>query len=105
MTRTKKQSTEAAVREIRRRTRRKFSPEEKIRIVLEGLRGRGEHRLVVPPSGAAGSEIQRVATRYVPPHSCAARLASSNASASAPTGPLPLELPPLGLGPQLAAGW
>jgi transposase len=34
-----KQSTEAAVREIRRRTRRKFSPEEKIRIVLEGLRG------------------------------------------------------------------
>jgi transposase len=26
-------------REIRRRTRRKFSPEEKIRIVLEGLRG------------------------------------------------------------------
>ena len=35
----KKQSTEAAVREIRRRTRRKFAPEEKIRIVLEGLRG------------------------------------------------------------------
>jgi transposase len=26
-------------REIRRRTRRKFSPEEKVRIVLEGLRG------------------------------------------------------------------
>ena len=39
MTSQKKQSTEAAVREIRRRTRRKFSPEEKIRIVLEGLRG------------------------------------------------------------------
>ena len=39
MARTKKQSTEAAVREIRRRTRRKFAPEEKIRIVLEGLRG------------------------------------------------------------------
>ena len=35
----KKQSSEAAVREIRRRMRRKFSPEEKIRIVLEGLRG------------------------------------------------------------------
>jgi len=35
----KKQSTEAAIRDIRRRTRRKFSPEEKIRIVLEGLRG------------------------------------------------------------------
>jgi transposase-like protein len=39
MARTKRQSTEAAVREIRRRTRRKFSPEEKIRIVLDGLRG------------------------------------------------------------------
>jgi len=39
MTKQKKQSSEAAVREIRRRTRRKFSPEEKIRIVLEGLRG------------------------------------------------------------------
>ena len=39
MTRKKKQSTEAAVREIRRRTRRKFAPEEKVRIVLEGLRG------------------------------------------------------------------
>ena len=29
MTKQKKQSTEAAVREIRRRTRRKFAPEEK----------------------------------------------------------------------------
>ena len=29
MKRTKKQSTEAAVREIRRRARRKFAPEEK----------------------------------------------------------------------------
>jgi transposase len=39
MTKQKKQSSEAAVCEIRRRTRRKFSPEEKIRIVLEGIRG------------------------------------------------------------------
>ncbi len=39
MTKQKKQSTEAAIRDIRRRTCRKFSPEEKIRIVLEGLRG------------------------------------------------------------------
>jgi hypothetical protein len=37
MARKKKPSAEPAVREIRRRTRRKFSPEEKIRIVLEGL--------------------------------------------------------------------
>ena len=35
----KKQSSEAAVRAIRRRTRRRFSSEEKIRIVLDGLRG------------------------------------------------------------------
>ncbi len=34
-----KPSSEAAVRDIRRKTRRRFSSEEKIRIVLEGLRG------------------------------------------------------------------
>ena len=32
-------SAEKTVREIQRRTRRRFSAEEKIRIVLEGLRG------------------------------------------------------------------
>ena len=35
----RKNSTESVVREIRRRTRKKYSAEEKIRIVLEGLRG------------------------------------------------------------------
>jgi transposase len=35
----RKSSTESVVREIRRRTRKKYSSEEKIRIVLEGLRG------------------------------------------------------------------
>ena len=35
----KKKDPEAIVREIKRKTRRKFSSEEKIRIVLEGLRG------------------------------------------------------------------
>lgn len=34
-----KDSAEKTVREIRRRTRRRHSSEEKIRIVLEGLRG------------------------------------------------------------------
>ena len=34
-----KDSAEKAVRDIRRKTRRQFSAEEKIRIVLEGLRG------------------------------------------------------------------
>ena len=33
------QSVESAVREIRRKTRKKYSAEEKLRIVLEGLRG------------------------------------------------------------------
>ena len=39
----KKQSTEAQVREIRRRTRRKFSAEEKIRIVLDVPHGSRVH--------------------------------------------------------------
>ena len=33
------QSLESKVREIKRKTRKKYSSEEKIRIVLEGLRG------------------------------------------------------------------
>ena len=32
-------STESVVREIRRRTRKKYTAEEKIRIILEGMRG------------------------------------------------------------------
>jgi transposase len=32
-------NVESTVREIRRRTRKKYSAEEKVRIVLEGLRG------------------------------------------------------------------
>lgn len=39
MAKKKKQTSEAAVREIRRKTRRRFSAEEKIRIVMDGLRG------------------------------------------------------------------
>jgi len=35
----KKTSAEATVKNIRRRTRRKYSAEEKIRIIIEGLRG------------------------------------------------------------------
>ena len=36
---TDKRNVEKTVRDIRRRTRKKYSAEEKIRIVLEGLRG------------------------------------------------------------------
>jgi transposase len=35
----KNNTTESTVQEIRRKTRKKYSAEEKIRIVLEGLRG------------------------------------------------------------------
>jgi transposase len=35
----KKDSAEKAIRDIRRATRRRYSAEENIRIVLEGLRG------------------------------------------------------------------
>ena len=35
----KKKSAEKVIREIKRNTRRKFSAEEKIRIVMEGIRG------------------------------------------------------------------
>jgi transposase len=35
----KKQTLESKVKEIRRHTRKKYSAEEKIRIVIEGLRG------------------------------------------------------------------
>jgi transposase len=35
----RKPSPDSIVREIKRKTRRKYSAEEKIRIVLEGLRG------------------------------------------------------------------
>jgi len=39
MTQEKKKPAEKIVKEIRRKTRRHFSAEEKIRIVIEGLRG------------------------------------------------------------------
>ncbi len=35
----KRQASEAAGQKLRRSTRRKFSPDEKIRSVVEGLRG------------------------------------------------------------------
>ena len=41
-------STEKVVREIRQHTRRRFSAEEKIRIVLEGSAGK-KHRGALPP--------------------------------------------------------
>lgn len=39
MARPKKRTADAVVKDIKRQTRRKFNAEEKIRIVLEGLKG------------------------------------------------------------------
>ena len=51
----KEASPERVVQEIRRKTRRRFSAEEKIRIVLEGLRGE-ESIATLWPEGRAGAE-------------------------------------------------
>ena len=44
-----KSSSERIVKNIRRATRKRHSAEEKIRIVLDGLRGEVQHCRVVPP--------------------------------------------------------
>ena len=52
---TKKASAEAALKDIRRATRRRFSAEEKIRVVLEGLRGEDSIAEVCRREGIATS--------------------------------------------------
>ncbi len=47
--------TEAVIKDIRRATRRQFSAEEKIRIVLEGLRGEGSIAELCRREGIASS--------------------------------------------------
>ena len=54
----RKQTSEVAVREIRRKTRRRFAPEEKIRIVLDGLRGTTATRLPLRASGSRWAREQ-----------------------------------------------
>ena len=53
--RPKTQSPEAIVREIKRNTRRKFTAEEKIRIVLEGLKGEDSIAEICRRKGVAPS--------------------------------------------------
>jgi transposase len=50
-----KQSPESVVREIKRKTRRKFNPEEKIRIILEGLKGEDSIASICRREGIAPS--------------------------------------------------
>jgi transposase-like protein len=57
MTGTKGASPEAIIRDIKRKTRRKFTAEEKIRIVLEGMRGEASI------SGGSESNLNRLQPR------------------------------------------
>jgi len=50
-----KQDPESVVREIKRNTRRKFNSEEKIRIILEGLRGEDSIANICRKEGIAPS--------------------------------------------------
>ena len=57
MTGKQRSSPESIIREIKRQTRRKFTAEEKIRIVLEGLRGEaGKRQLNGDTIREAGSD-------------------------------------------------
>jgi transposase len=49
------QSPESVVREIKRKTRRKFNSEEKIRIILEGLKGEESIAAICRRGGIAPS--------------------------------------------------
>jgi transposase len=53
----KKVSSEKFVQDIRRKTRKKYSSEEKIRIVLEGLRGEDIVKAFLPTCITAGAKI------------------------------------------------
>jgi transposase len=50
-----KRNPESVVREIKRRTRRKFNPEERIRIILEGLKGEDSIAAICRREGIAPS--------------------------------------------------
>ena len=50
-----KAPAEAALKDIRRATRRQFSAEEKIRVVLEGLRGEDSSAELCRRGGVASS--------------------------------------------------
>jgi transposase len=55
----KRESAEKAIKDIRRKTRRRFSAEEKIRIVMEGLRG--EESISMVETKAGGSPARSAA--------------------------------------------
>ena len=50
---------ESVVREIKRKTRRKFNPEERIRIILEGLKGEESIAAICRREGIAPSQYYK----------------------------------------------
>ncbi len=54
------QNPESVVREIKRQTRRKFSAEEKIRIILEGLKGEESIATICRRDGIAPNHVLQV---------------------------------------------
>ena len=55
-----KAPAEQVLKDIRRQTRRQYSAEEKIRIVLEGLRGEENISELVPPRGHRRIDVLRL---------------------------------------------
>ena len=62
----KKISVESTVRDIRRKTRKKYSAEEKIRIVLEGLRGESTVAELCRREGIAQSLYYKWSKEFIP---------------------------------------
>ena len=58
-------SSEQVVREVHRRTRRRFSAEEKVRIVLEGLRGEESVAELCRPEGLAPNLYYRWSKEFL----------------------------------------
>jgi transposase len=61
----RKKSAESVVRDIRRKTRRKFTAEEKIRIVLEGLRGEDSIAALCRREGIAANQYYRWSKEFL----------------------------------------
>jgi transposase len=65
----KPESVETTVRTIRRATRKKYSAEERIRIVLEGLRGETSLRELCRPEGIATNQYYTGPRNFLKPAS------------------------------------
>ena len=78
-----KVSAERVVQDIRRQTRRHFSAEDKIRIVLEGLRGEDSIAELCRREGIASSQYYGWSKEFLEAGKC--RLAGDTARAATPS--------------------